>query len=83
MSAEIVSLYETNFRDPVATLREIASEIESGKYGEVGTVAIVLPGDTMELFGAGVDSDGPAVGILLHAGLMRIAGTVESHGRGE
>ena len=81
MVAEVVELYPTNFRDPVATLRVIADEIESGKYGDVGTVALVLFGDTMEVFGMGVDSGGPTIGMLLHAGFSRISNALDYHGR--
>ena len=41
----------------------------------------MLLGDTMEVFGAGEDSEGPSVGILLHAGFTRISNAIESHGR--
>jgi hypothetical protein len=81
MPAEVVQLHESNFRDPVATLRKIADEIEAGQYGEVGCVSVALLGDTMEVFGAGVDSEAPSVAMLLHAGFMRLAGSLERHGR--
>jgi hypothetical protein len=42
MTAEVVELYKHNYRDPVATLREIADQIESGAYKDVQTVAIVI-----------------------------------------
>lgn len=35
MTAEIVRLNESNFRDPVATFRAIVNEIEAGDSGEV------------------------------------------------
>jgi hypothetical protein len=81
MSAEIITLNETNFRDPVAALREIANEIEAGKYGAVGCVGIVVMGDTTEVFGAGMDSEGPSVAMLLHAGFMILSREIEDHGR--
>ena len=81
MTAQLFTLYESNMRDPAATLRVIADGIESGKYGEVGCLGVVLLGDTMEVFGAGPDSEGPSVAVLLHAGFMRISGAIESHGR--
>lgn len=83
MTAEVITLYETNFREPVATLRKIADEIERGEYGEVGCLAVALLGDTFEVFGAGVDSDGPAVSTLLQAGVTRIVNSIETHGREE
>lgn len=78
---KVVTLKESNFREPAPTLRKIAEEIEAGKYGQVGCVAVVLMGDTLEVFGAGPDSEGPAVGMLLHAGFMRISRWLEEHGR--
>jgi hypothetical protein len=81
VSAEVVQLYDSNYRDPVATLREIAQDIEAGRYGEVGCVGVVLLGDTMEVFGMGSDSEAPSVGLLLHAGFMRLSSSLESHGR--
>lgn len=79
--AEVVTLYETNFREPVATLRKIADDIEAGSYGEVGSVAVVLLGDTMEVFGAGTDCEAPAIGLLLHAGFTRMSNAIEQHGK--
>lgn len=82
MSAEIVVLQETNYRDPVATLRRIAAEIERGEYGAVGCVGVVVLGDTMEVFGMGEDSEAPSVALLLHAGFMRMSKSLEEHGQG-
>lgn len=79
--AEIVQLYKSNHRDPVACLRAIADEIEAGGHGEVGCVGIVVMGNTVEVFGGGPDSEAPAVAVLLQAGAMRLVGLVESHGR--
>jgi len=81
MQAEIVSLYESNFRDPIATLRKIADQIEAGEFGDVGCIAVALLGDTMEVFGAGEDSEAPSVAMLLHAGFVRLSNSVEQHGR--
>lgn len=81
MVAEVVILQESNYRDPVATLRLIADEIEAGEYGEVGCVGIAILGNTLEVFGAGPDSDGTSVAAVLHAGFMRLVGAIERHGR--
>lgn len=80
MTAEVITLYESNFRDPAATLRKIADEIEGGKHGHVGCLAVALLGDTFEVFGAGEDSDGPSVCTLLQAGVTRIVNSIEGHG---
>lgn len=78
---KVVTLKDSNYRDSVATLRKIADEIEAGDFGGVGCAAVVLLGDTMEVFGMGPDSEAPAVALLLHAGFLRLAGAVEMHGR--
>jgi hypothetical protein len=79
--ADIVTLHASNFRDPVATLRAIADEIEGGKYGDVGCVGVVVMGDTLEVFGMGEDSEAPSVAMVLHGGFMRLARAIEEHGR--
>jgi hypothetical protein len=79
--SEVVTLYDSNIRDPIATLRAIADEIEAGKYGDVGCIALCLLGDTMEVFSAGPDSAGPSAAVLLHAGFMRLTGYIEQHGK--
>jgi hypothetical protein len=78
----VVPIYESNFRDPVETLRVIANDIEAGKYGAVGTVAVAVFGDTMEVFGLGVDSDGPTIALVFQAASLRFAREIEKHGRG-
>ncbi len=80
-SLNVVPLYESNYRDPAATLRKIANEIEAGDYGEVGCVGIVLFGNKMEVFEAGQESDAPSVALLLHAAFMRLSRSLEEHGR--
>lgn len=78
--AEVVTLYESNNRNPSATLRVIADAIDTGEYGEVGCVAVALLGKTMEVFSAGPDSEGPSAALLLHAGFMRLSKAIEEHG---
>jgi len=78
---KVVTLRESNFRDPAAEMRKIADDIEAGEYGEVGSVGVVLLGDTMEVFGFGPDSEAPSVALLLHAGFMRLSKSVEEHGQ--
>lgn len=79
---KVVTLQDSNFRDPVATLRKIADEIEAGDFGEIGCVGVVLLGDSMEVFGFGPDSEAPSVALLLHAGFLRLSKSLEEHGRG-
>jgi hypothetical protein len=78
---KVVSLCESNFRDPVATLRIIADAMEAGEYGDVGSAALVVFGDTMEVFGMGKDSEAPTIALLLHSGFMRLSKALEEHGR--
>jgi hypothetical protein len=78
---KVVSLYESNSRDPVATLRIIAGEIEAGKYGAVGSVGLVVMGDTVEVFGMGDDATGPSIASLLYAGFLRLMKPIVEHGR--
>lgn len=78
--SNVVSLYETNYRNPVSALRQIADDIENGKYGDVGCVSIAVLGDTMEIFGAGPDSDPAPVAMLFHAAFMRLSLSIEEHG---
>ncbi len=72
--------YETNFRNVTATLRKIADEIDSGSFGIVGEVALVLMGDTVEVFGIGPHSDATSAAVLLQAGALRLISAVERHG---
>lgn len=81
MTAKVETLFKTNYRDPAATLRVIADQIEAGRYGPVGCVGVALLGNTMEVFGMGEDSDAPSVAMLLHAGFARLSGAIEVHGR--
>lgn len=78
--AEVVQLHDSNFRDPVSTLRKIADEIEAGDYGPVGTVAVVVLGDQLSVMRAGEDADPCAVGMLLHAGFMKMSKGIAEHG---
>jgi hypothetical protein len=72
MTAKLVTLYEHNYRDPVASLRSLADEIENGVYGDVGCIGIVISSDKLTVFGMGPDSEGPSVGMVLHAGFMKL-----------
>ena len=73
------AIYDSNFRDPVATLRLIADRIGAGDYGRVGSLGLVLLGDKMEVFGAGPDSEAPSVALLLHAGFLRLSKAIEEY----
>lgn len=62
------------FHDPAAALREIADQIEAGKYGKVAIGAVVLrqDADTVIPFGIGPASDALAVIELCRDGAATI-----------
>ena len=78
---KVVDLYDSNHRDLVATLRRIADDIEAGEYGEVGCAALVIMGDSTEVFGMGEDSEPPSIALLLHGGFMKLSGAIAYHGK--
>ncbi|MBA3241617.1 MAG: hypothetical protein H0T60_10375 [Acidobacteria bacterium] len=78
---QVVTLYESNFRSAADTLRQIADEIDKGTYGEIGCAAIALLGDTLHVFGAGVDAEPPSIGMLFSAAHQRLAKSLEQHGK--
>lgn len=78
---KVVEIYPSNFRDPAATLRKIAEDIESGKHGEVGCIGIVLLGDELKVFGAGQDSEGPSVHYVLSCGVAMMQKSALDHGK--
>ncbi len=77
---KVVSLNESNFREAVPTLREIIKEIERGDFGSIGCGALVLMGDTIEVFGFGPDSETPSVATLLYAGFLKLMKPMAEHG---
>jgi hypothetical protein len=78
---KVVDFPKSTARDPAACLRDLADAIEAGSYGEVASLAVVLFGETLEVFSAGDDSAGPTTALLLNAGALRIAREIEEHGR--
>jgi hypothetical protein len=76
----LVVLHETNFRQPAATLRVIADEIEAGQYGAVGEVAIALLGTRLEVFCAGPNADATSAACLLQAGANKLIAAIVGHG---
>jgi hypothetical protein len=77
----VVTLHESNYRQVVPTLQRLIEDIEKGQYGDVGCVAVVVLGDTMEVLGMGEDSEAPSVAVLLHAGFNKIMQSFLEHGR--
>ena len=77
----VVQFPAFDYRDPAKTLRNLADDIDAGKFGEVGSCGVVVFGDTMEVFGSGVDSDGPTIALLFSAAAHRFSREIEEHGR--
>lgn len=68
---ELATIYSSNSRDVVKTLRVIADEIEAGKFGNVDQVALVLHGETVEVFALG-DARGSETHLLLACGQRKL-----------
>jgi len=76
----VVTLMESSLHDIPAKLRELANDVEAGKFGKPGTCAVVLFADQLCVFGYGPDSAAPSVAIVLQAGVQKLAGTLVAHG---
>lgn len=76
---KVVTLYDTNFRDPAATLRVIADEIESGKHGAIWCCTVALMGNTLEVFGMGSDSEVPTMHFVLCAAAQKLQESLLDH----
>lgn len=74
--AEVVTIYDRNFRNVVSTLRTIATEIEQGKYGAVDEAALVIVGNKLEVFGFGNGFSGDSAHLLLSAGAQKLSQAV-------
>lgn len=78
---KLIDFPTPDYRDTVKALRNLANNIEAGKYGEVGSCGVVVMGDRMEVFGSGIDSTGPAIALLFSAAAHRFAREIEEHGK--
>lgn len=77
MVAEVITLRTHTVKDVPATLREIASQIETGEYGQIESVALVAVGpDALDVCLCGKASSPGDAHIILHAGMLRLADTV-------
>jgi hypothetical protein len=79
--AEVIEFPNTSRRDTPTELRRLADEIENGTYGAVGSAALVILGDQMEVFAMGEDYEPCSIALLLHAAFSRFSKAVEEHGR--
>ncbi len=55
-AVEVESIYETNYRNIIETLRQVADNLESGEYGKAISCAIVVRMEnySIEAFGLGL-----------------------------
>ena len=81
MSLNVVQFPVPNYRDPAKALRNLADEIEAGRFGEVTSCGVVVFGDTMEIFGSGSDSEACTIALLFNAAAHRFAKEIEQHGQ--
>jgi hypothetical protein len=61
-------------------LRNLADDIENGKYGAVNSIAIATFGDDgLQVFGGGIDSEGPVVAMLFQSASMKMCQSLVDH----
>ena len=74
MTAEVTTLYPSNYREIVPTLRVLADEIERGDHGKVsgGVVILSLP-DEVTVFGMGEESSQAETVLLMTQGIQILA----------
>jgi hypothetical protein len=82
LDGKVVDIEGVLHGGPAEELRRIADQIEAGDWGAVSSYAVVIMGDTVEVFGSDVDNSGVSVALLLQAGVLRVISAVERHGRG-
>lgn len=78
---KLIDFPTPDYRDPVKALRNLANDIEAGKYGEVSSCGVVIMGDQMEIFGSGPDCSGTVINLLFNAASHRFAREIEEHGK--
>lgn len=81
MSAlKVVDFPVSEYRQPSRMLRNLADQIEAGDFGEVGTIAIAVFGDKLDVFGGGPDSAGSTCALVFQAASLRFAREIEQYG---
>jgi hypothetical protein len=78
---KVVTMRDHSLREVSAMLRQTAENIDAGQYGEIGTCAMVLFGDKINVFGFGPDASGPTVHIVLCAGAAELQQSLRDHGK--
>lgn len=79
-SLNVVTFPVPDYKDPVKALRNLADQIESGDFGDIGSCGVVLFGDKMDVFGSGPDSEASVISLLFSAAALRFAKSIEEHG---
>ena len=74
---EVKKIHDATLRDIPARLRELATHIENGTYGDLDTCAIVLAGEKMSVLGYGDQSMHDRIGLTLLAGANFCARNLE------
>jgi len=78
---KVIQFPTPDYRDPVKALRNLADQIEAGDFGEVTSCAVATFGDSLEVFGSGIDSDGPTIALMFQAAAHRFARELEATGQ--
>lgn len=61
------------YKDPATMLRNLADDIEAGKYGDIETIVVATAGSTgYDTFGGGQDSGMHACAFLFAASAQRL-----------
>lgn len=81
MTVEKTELHHSTLCDAPAKLREMANDIEAGKYGEIATAVVVLYSDQLRTFGYGPFGDAPNAAIALAAAHADLVEYVRTRGR--
>jgi hypothetical protein len=72
MSAKLHILRDSNLRDIPATLREIADNIEQGRFGEAHSCVVVLDAFQYEVFYTGEGEAGPNAVLMMQVGIGKM-----------
>lgn len=78
---KLVTLYDSNLRDPIVCLRNIADRLEAGDYGVCQTLAVAIFADKLFVFGGGPDSEGPTVHYLFSSAANLMQQGLTEYGR--
>lgn len=75
-AAKLHVMRDSTLRDIPATLRNIAADIEAGKFGTAQGCVVVLDADRLDVFYTGTGETAPNAHLLLHAGAAKMLAAV-------